>query len=227
MSGSRTMLGEYRPPWTWGRRSAMRCGIGLACSCSSTTVGWRSVESTTGAVAVASRQVGGGAFVPPPQPGLAWLRFLSPLIEPDMRSYRIRLPPVPSDLRSRQVDTTSRHSVEAECLVKILVRDLGEPGACPSRSSHQPAAAPPFGIGSDKLVGWQDRSLVEVATPAPNHAADAGDRVRRLIRIPLARCPLMDSSEQALHRLPRRPGPDIRAPVFAVEATDRVAEEVE
>jgi hypothetical protein len=61
------------------------------------------VESTTGAVALAFRWVSGGAFALPPQSGLTWLRFLSPLIEPDVRNYRIRLSPTSSDLRPRQV----------------------------------------------------------------------------------------------------------------------------
>jgi hypothetical protein len=42
-------------------------------------------------VAVASRWLVGWAFASPPQSGLAWLWFLFPLIEPDRRSYRIRL----------------------------------------------------------------------------------------------------------------------------------------
>jgi hypothetical protein len=49
------------------------------------------VESRTGAVAVVSRWLVGLAFAGPPQSGLAWLCFLFPLIEPDVRSYRIRL----------------------------------------------------------------------------------------------------------------------------------------
>ena len=49
------------------------------------------VESRTGAVALASRWLVGWAFASPPQSGLAWLCFLFPLIEPDRRSYRIRL----------------------------------------------------------------------------------------------------------------------------------------
>ena len=40
---------------------------------------------------VASRWLVGWAFASPPQSGLAWLCFLFPLIEPDRRSYRIRL----------------------------------------------------------------------------------------------------------------------------------------
>jgi hypothetical protein len=51
----------------------------------------RWVESRTGAVAVVSRWLVGLAFAGPPQSGLAWLCFLFPLIEPDVRSYRIRL----------------------------------------------------------------------------------------------------------------------------------------
>src|SRR6266542_595636 len=53
-------------------------------------VSWR-VESITGAVALASRCLVGWAFASPTQSGLAWLCFLFPLIEPDRRSYRIRL----------------------------------------------------------------------------------------------------------------------------------------
>jgi hypothetical protein len=42
-------------------------------------------------VAVVSRWLVGVAFAWPPPSGLAWLCFLFPLIEPDVRSYRIRL----------------------------------------------------------------------------------------------------------------------------------------
>jgi hypothetical protein len=38
-----------------------------------------------------------------PQSGVAWPRFLLPLIEPDVRNYRIRLYSILSDLRPRQV----------------------------------------------------------------------------------------------------------------------------
>ena len=40
---------------------------------------------------VASRWLLGWAFALPAQSGLSWLCFLFPLIEPDRRSYRIRL----------------------------------------------------------------------------------------------------------------------------------------
>src|ERR1700723_3374898 len=54
--------------------------------------------------------------------------------QPDVRISRIRLSPVPSNLRSWQVAALSRDGVEAERLIKILVRDLVEPGAFASRS---------------------------------------------------------------------------------------------
>jgi hypothetical protein len=47
--------------------------------------------------------------------------------QPDVRISRIRLSPVPSNLRSWQVAALSRDGVEAERLIKILVRDLVEP----------------------------------------------------------------------------------------------------
>jgi hypothetical protein len=37
----------------------------------------------------------------------------------------------------------------------------------------------------------------------------------------------VDAPEQALHRLPRRLGAEVGAPILAVEATDRISEEVE
>ena len=94
------------------------------------------VESTTGAVAVGTEEwLFAGSFrtLPVPQFG-PWLRFQSPLVKPDVRISRIRLSPVPSNLRSWQVAALSRDGVEAERRIEILVRDLVEPGAFASRS---------------------------------------------------------------------------------------------
>src|SRR4029450_11535203 len=88
-------------------------------------------------------------FRPPPQSGLTWLRFLSPLVTPDVRISRIRLSPDPSDLRSWQVDAALRNAIEAECPVQVLVRDLAEPGASSSRAAHQPTADPAVRVGPD------------------------------------------------------------------------------
>jgi hypothetical protein len=109
-------------PGTLGSNAGMTAGDG--------------VESTTGAVAVGPEEwLFAGSFrtLPVPQFG-PWLRFQSPLVKPDVRISRIRLSPVPSNLRSWQVAAVSRDGVEAERLIKILVRDLAEPGAFASRS---------------------------------------------------------------------------------------------
>jgi hypothetical protein len=73
------------------------------------------VESTTGAVAVGREgSCCPTAFaLPVPYQFGPLLRFLSPLIEPDVRNYRIRLSPIPSDLRPRQVAEPHRDVVQA------------------------------------------------------------------------------------------------------------------
>jgi hypothetical protein len=50
-------------------------------------------------------------FRPPPQSGLTWLRFLSPLVKPDVQISRIRLSPASSSLRAWQVGAAERQGV--------------------------------------------------------------------------------------------------------------------
>jgi hypothetical protein len=50
-----------------------------------------SMFAPTGVVTVVSRRIFDEAFASSPQSGWAWLCFLFPLIEPDRRSYLIRL----------------------------------------------------------------------------------------------------------------------------------------
>src|ERR1044072_4163020 len=137
--------------------------------------GWSSVESRTGAVAVAYRWVVGDTFAPPPQSARAWIRFLSPLVKPDVRTSGIRLSPNLSGLRSRQVGTSHWHAVEAECPIEDLVRDLAEPGPSRSRPAHHPARDPPLGVVPASVIDVHARPLIEVPTPAAKHAADADD----------------------------------------------------
>src|SRR6476620_10410731 len=140
--------------------------IGRGSHASSMTAALNSVESTTGAVAVGREELllsGGFRQMPVPHFG-PWLRFQSPLVKPDVRSYRIRLSPIPSDLRSRQVDPPAGNAEEAERLIEILVRDLAEPGALFPSSAHQPAAESSICVRPDPLIDVHDRPLIEVAT---------------------------------------------------------------
>src|SRR4051795_13529155 len=169
----------------------------------------------------------GGAFAPPPQSGLAWLRFPSPLVEPDVRISRIRLSPVISDLRIRRVDTPAGQLVEAEHLVEVRVGVSAVPRASPAAPAHQPASDAPFGVELDRAVDTHDRPLVEVPGPATDHRVQPPDPVRRLVRVPLRRRRVVDRPDQPLHGLTRRARADERRPALAVEATDLVAEEDE
>ncbi|MBA3761584.1 MAG: hypothetical protein H0X07_13745, partial [Gemmatimonadales bacterium] len=92
-------------------------------------------------------------FRPPPQSGLTWLRFLSPLVKPDVQISRIRLSPASSSLRAWQVGAMERQGIEAERLVEVLVRVLAVPGACLSAASHQPSLKPPLYIPTHDPVG--------------------------------------------------------------------------
>jgi hypothetical protein len=144
----------------------MRSHAGTGSAASSMTVALKSVESRCGAVTVGRTYLfpplsfGGASLIRP------WPRLHTPLVKPDVRISRIRLSPVPSDLRSRQVDTSRWNAVEAECLVKILVWDLAKPDASSFRAAHQPAADPSFSVCSNELIDFYDWPLVKVAAPA-------------------------------------------------------------
>src|SRR5580704_10022198 len=144
----------------------MRSRAGTVSPASSTTAASRSVESKCGAVAVGRIYLfpplsfGGASLIRP------WLRLHTPLVKPDVQISRIRLSPVPSNLRSRQVDTSRRNAIEAECLVEILVWDLPKPDASSFRAAHQPAADPSFSVCSNELIDFYDWPLVKVAAPA-------------------------------------------------------------
>ena len=84
------------------------------------------VESTTGAVAVGlgsscCRRLSPCRRCLKPEP---WLRFQSPLIEPDMRFSRIRLSDKVLRFRPRKVTAPLGQSYQPQPLVKVLVREL-------------------------------------------------------------------------------------------------------
>src|SRR5712692_8877565 len=79
----------------------------------------RCVESRCGAAAVGRTYLlpplssGGASLVRP------WFRFHTPLIEPDMRSYRIRLSDKTSRLHPRHVVPKPRQAYKPEVPVKV------------------------------------------------------------------------------------------------------------
>jgi hypothetical protein len=70
---------------------------------------------------------------------------------------------------------------------------------------QEPDSTPPSaGLGStifpDQFIGGNDRPLIEVATPAPQRAGDAGNGIQKFIDRPVSRSSLVDPFERALHK---------------------------
>ena len=63
----------------------------------------------------------GSAFAPPPQSGLTWPRFLSPLIEPGVRISRTGLSDNDSCFRPRKVARSYTQPGESQGFVEVLV----------------------------------------------------------------------------------------------------------
>src|SRR5882724_12154643 len=112
----------------------------------------RSVESRCGAAAVGRTYLlpplssGGASLVRP------WLRFHTPLIEPDMRSYRIRLSDKTSRLHPRHVVPEPGQAYEPEVPVKVrewISPALASPGFV---LELQPPAQPHSGVVVDRPV---------------------------------------------------------------------------
>ena len=110
---------ERHPADAWGARTPFAGRMAGA-----TGRSWSGGEDGRGGV---SRGSGGlrRAFAPPPQSGLAWLRFPSPLVEPDVRISRIRLSPATSGLRIRQVGTPVRQLVRGRAPRRGARRGIG------------------------------------------------------------------------------------------------------
>ena len=76
----------------------------------------------------------------PPQSGLPWPRFLSPLIEPDLQIFRIRLSDKTSRLHPRHVVPKPGRAHEPEAPVEV------REWICPS------LASPDFVLGAQPLA---------------------------------------------------------------------------
>ncbi len=63
------------------------------------------------------------AISPVPQ-SVPWLRFQSPLVEPDVRNYRIRLSDKVLRFRPRKVASPLSQSYQPQLFVQVLVREL-------------------------------------------------------------------------------------------------------
>src|SRR4029077_19751766 len=119
------------------------------------------VESRCGAVAVGRTYLlpplsSGGALVVRP-----WLRFHTPLIEPDMQISRIRLSDKTSRLHPRQVMPKRGQAYEPEVPVKVW-EWIGPALASPDLVLEaQPPAQPHSGVVVDRPVRLADGAYFE------------------------------------------------------------------
>jgi hypothetical protein len=94
-----------------------------------------------------------------------WFRFQSPLVKPDVRSYRIRLSPVPSCLRSWQVGAARRDVKEPKLFVQVFLRESLEASVVAARTPPQPVSQTAIYVSSDEVIRVHDWPLIEVSAP--------------------------------------------------------------
>src|SRR6476620_7481353 len=139
------------------------------------------VESRCGAVAL-----GSVCLLPPLSSGgarVTWpsLRFHTPLIEPDVRSYRIRLSDKTSRLRPRpavlQVDQTH----EPEVPVQMLRWISPAPTSPDFVLDAQPPTQPRRGVAVERLICAAGGPHLEVVRPAAQRSVQLAHHLRGLL----------------------------------------------
>ena len=99
-----------------------------------------------------------------------WLRFHTPLIEPDVQISRLRLSDKTSRLHPRHVVPKPAQAYEPE--VPVEVREwIGPAPASPDLVLNaQPPAQPHSGVAVDRPVRFGDGAYIEVVRPSAQRA---------------------------------------------------------
>src|SRR5215207_8938848 len=144
----------------------------------------RTVESRCGAAALGRTYLlpplsSGGASVVRP-----WLRFHTPLIEPDMQVSRIRLSDKTSRLHPRHVAPKRAQAYEPE--VPVKVREwIGPALASPDVVlDAQPPTQPRRCVVVDRPVRLVDGAYLEVVRPSAQHAVQRAHQLRGVLPSP-------------------------------------------
>src|SRR5260370_39161818 len=163
------------------------------------------VESRCGAVAVGRTYLlppllsGGASLVRP------WLRFHTPLIEPDMQISRIRLSDKTSRRHPRHVVPKPGQTYEPE--VPVKVREwIGPALASPDLVlDAQPPAQPHSCVGVERPVRFGDGSYIEVVRPSAQRAVQLVHPLCGILPCPGSDCQRMDGFHHALDAFLRWP----------------------
>src|SRR5580692_3924538 len=132
--------------------------------------GLQCVESRCGAVAVGRTYLlpplsSGGALVAQP-----WLRFHTPLIEPDVQISRIRLSDKTSRLRPRHVVPKPAQTYEPEVPVEVREWKGPAPSSPDFVLGAQPPAQPHRCVSVQRPIRLADGSYLEVVRPSAQRA---------------------------------------------------------
>src|SRR6195256_448667 len=159
------------------------------------------VESRCGAVALGRTYPlpplsSGGALVVQP-----WLRFHTPLIEPDVQISRLRLSDKTSRLHPRHVVPKPAQAYELEVPVKVrewIRSALASPDLV---LEPQPPAHPHSGVVVDRPVCLDDGAYFEVVRPSAQRAVQLLHQLCGLLPSPRSGGQCMDILDHALDAL--------------------------
>ena len=118
----------------------------------------------------------GGALVAQP-----WLRFHTPLIEPDMQISRIRLSDKTSRLRPRHVVPKPTQAYEPEVPVEVREWIAPAPSSPDFVLEAQPPAQPHRRVSIERPIRLADGSYLEVVRPSAQRAVHFAHQRRGLL----------------------------------------------
>ena len=118
----------------------------------------------------------GGALVAQP-----WLRFHTPLIEPDMQISRIRLSDKPSRFRPRHVMPKPAQTYEPEVPVEMREWIASASSSPDFMLGAQPPAQPHSRIVVERPIRLVDGAYVEVVRPSAQRAVHFAHQRRGLL----------------------------------------------
>src|SRR5215469_14971829 len=156
-----------------------------------------SVESRCGAVAVGRTYLGpplsfGGASLARP-----WLRFHTPLIEPDVQISRIRLPDKTSRLRPWLAAPACGQPYETVMPVEVREWIRPAPASPDLVLVAQPPAQPHGCVVVEHPIRFSDRANVKVVGPAAQRAVQLAHQHCGLLPCPASDRQLMDRFDHA------------------------------
>src|SRR5215471_6491300 len=185
------------------------------------------VESECGAVAVGRTYLlpplsSGGALLVRP-----WLRFHTPLIEPDMQICRIRLSDKTSRLRPRRAPTKPGEAYEPKVPVKV------REGIAPALASPdlvlelEPPAQPPSRVVVERTIGFAGGADTEVIGPPAERAVQHVDELCGFLPATRSVGQRMDPFDHALDALLCRPVSQAGLACYRrVHPSERIPQEV-